>query len=100
MKTLRPLMVVAALMLILALLPIWLYAYYQVLRIVVCLVAVFGSYTAYNNDQVTWGWVLAFVAIIFNPIAPIHLEKDAWVILDVVAALVLFIASQKLKRVD
>lgn len=98
MNYLKPLLIVAGVMLLLAVLPMWLYAYYQVMRIVVTIAAVFGAYVAFKNKHSSWVWVLGGIAVLFNPIAPIHLDKETWVLPDIIAAIVMFIASAKLKH--
>ena len=84
-------------MLLLATLPSWPYAYYQIMRIVVCIAAAYGAHTAFTTDKSGWGWVLGAVAILFNPIAPIHLDKETWVVPDLIGALILFVAAFKIK---
>lgn len=68
---------VAAVMLLLAMatLP---YGYYQILRWVVCAASAYIAYTAYACGKVWATWVFGFVAILFNPILPIHLTKEIW----------------------
>jgi hypothetical protein len=39
-----------------------------------------------------WAWALAPVAILFNPVAPIHLSRDTWQTLDIAAAVVIVLA--------
>jgi hypothetical protein len=75
------------------------YGYYQLLRLVMC-----GScaYLAYASSQVTprwtiWPFVLGFIALLFNPIIPIHLTKAAWQIIDPAVAAVL-VAHMALAR--
>jgi len=96
MNYLKPLLVLAGIMLLLAIPPMWPYAYYQVMRIVVCIAAVYGAYTAFQTDRTGWVWVLGTVVILFNPIAPIHLDKEAWVLPDLIGALIMFVAAFKL----
>lgn len=100
MSYLKPLLVLAGVMLLLAIPPVWPYAYYQLMRIVVCIAAVFGAYVAFKHKRSAWVWVLAAIAVLFNPLAPIHLDKETWVIPDLVAAILMFIASRKLKHHD
>lgn len=98
MNYLKPLLVVAGVMLLLAIPPMWPYAYYQFMRVVVCIAAIYGAYTAFQTDRSGWVWVLGAVAILFNPIAPIHLDKESWVVPDLIGALIMFLAAAKLKR--
>ena len=98
MKTLKPLLIIASIMLLLAVPPVWPYAYYQILRIVVCIAAAYGAYTTFATGKNGWGWMLGAVAILFNPITPIHLDKETWVIPDLIGALIMFVAVFKIKQ--
>ncbi len=97
MNYLRPLLILAGVMLLLAVPPIWPYGYYQVLRIVVCIAAAYGAYTAFTTERAAWVWVLGAVAVLFNPIAPVYLDKETWVIPDIIAGILLLVASAKLE---
>lgn len=65
----------------------WPYAYYQLLRWVVCGSAAYSVYIAYTQKRRVWTGTFAVVAILFNPIAPFYMERETWQILDVVAAI-------------
>ena len=69
----------------------WPYAYYQLLRWVVCSVGTYSAYMAYTQERKGWTGVFVAVAILFNPIMPFYMERDTWQILDV-AAVVPFLA--------
>jgi hypothetical protein len=90
MKYQKPLTIIAGIMLVLAIPSIWPYGYYQLLRLVICAVAILNVYL-FNKDGKT-GWVITMglVALLFNPIAPVYLEKGLWVIIDFVVAIVMF----------
>jgi hypothetical protein len=70
----------------------WPYAYYQIMRWVVCAAAVFTAYQGYATRHLWGAWAFGLVAVLFNPIAPIHLTRHAWQVLDPAAAL-LFLAG-------
>jgi hypothetical protein len=66
--------------------------YYTILRWIVCGVAAF---TAFQAAQIkTFGWMVVFiiVAIVLNPIAPLHLKRDTWAIVDAAAAVLLLLS--------
>lgn len=89
--------VIAAVMLLIAFadLP---YAYYQALRWVVCGVTGYGAYIAYEGKNQIWAWVFGITAILFNPIMPFYLERETWRVLDIVAAIMLFISLPMFKQ--
>lgn len=71
----------------------WGYGYYNILRIAICLI---GIYLAYElpKGQI-WQKVLVISAvIIWNPVAPIELQKETWIIWDLVFALVFYWISR------
>lgn len=65
------------------------YGYYTFLRIAVCLSAVIAAYLAFKvRSQIdAYAAISLAVAIAFNPIVPIYLNKGLWSIIDVVAAI-------------
>jgi hypothetical protein len=82
--------IIAALML-LGTLARWPYGYYQLLRFVVCGVSVYIAFVAYGWKKLWATWLFGFIAVLFNPLIPIHLSRELWQPIDLVCA-VLFIA--------
>jgi len=84
--------VIAVLVLLLAIPDsIWPYGYFVLLRWIVTGIALLVLWTAYNLKMQGWVWLMASVAILFNPILPIHLDKGMWQVIDfIVASLFLF----------
>jgi hypothetical protein len=70
----------------------WPYAYYQLLRWAVCGLAVFSAFEAHEKQRNLWLWAFVVLAILFNPIIPIHFTREVWQVLDVGAAVVLFVS--------
>ena len=83
--------IIATVLLLVAIAPLP-YGYYQFLRWVVCGASVFIAYTAYTWSKIWAVWLFGVVAVLFNPILPIHLTKEIWQPIDLVCAL-LFILS-------
>jgi len=68
----------------------WPYGYFILLRWVVTAGAIIVTLNAFDKN-IDWAKVLfVFIAILFNPIAPIHLPREVWVPLDVIVG-VLFV---------
>ena len=80
--------VVPAAMSLIALLPMP-YAFYMLVRIVVCAAAIFIAWRQYKLRGIdAWCFAFGCIAILFNPIFPINLSREMWAPLDVgVAAL-------------
>jgi len=83
--------VIAGILLLIALdrLP---YDFYTLLRFVVCGVTAYGAYLALELKRKEWMWSFGIVAVLFNPIVPIHLRKDTWAFIDVGVAIFLFVS--------
>jgi len=86
----------ASVLLLLALLKLP-YGYYTLLRLAVCVVAAYHCVLSYKLNRGVLTVLFGFVAILFNPIIPILLERDTWQIIDVVVSL-LFLLSLFLVR--
>jgi len=65
----------------------WPYGYYGLLRWVVCAAAVFTAYYGSAWQRYGAAWLFGFLAILFNPLEPIHLSRPTWQLIDVLAAL-------------
>lgn len=89
--------IVAALMLLGSLAP-WPYGYYQLLRFVVCGVSVYVAFVAYNWQKLWAIWLFGFVAVLFNPLLPIHLSRELWQPIDVICAVVFVFVGLILKK--
>lgn len=71
------------------------YAYYELLRVVVCLPAAFLAgmiFVSGIRHAIPWSIAFGAAALLFNPFEPIHLSREVWAPIDVVVA-VLFVAN-------
>jgi len=66
------------------------YGYYQLLRWCTCGVAVFIAVMGYRWGKIWATWVFGFVAVLFNPLLPIHLTREFWRPIDLVCAALFF----------
>jgi hypothetical protein len=67
------------------------YSYFTMLRWLACSAAVLLVWRG-AVQGVKWAWALVPLAILFNPIAPIHFSRDTWQTLDIAAAVVMVLA--------
>lgn len=65
------------------------YGYYTIVRWVVCGVSAFAAFRASERDKNGWVWVLAIVALFFNPFIPVKLNRETWAFIDVGVAVLL-----------
>lgn len=83
--------ILAGIMLIIGIFPLP-YGYFQLLRWIVCGIAVFIVYQAYTYKKAWVAIIFCVIAILFNPIRTIHFEKNVWQWIDAICAAV-FITS-------
>lgn len=92
----KPILFISGLFLILAVLPLP-YVYYQFLRIFIFFSAGFVSFKFFEQKFMPWVLIFGTIAMIFNPIAPIYLDKSSWVVIDFISALLFFLATRSLR---
>ncbi len=76
----------------------WPYAFFTLLRIVLTGSGIYYAYYLYQKkDQSFWFWMMVIIAILFNPFAVIHLNRDIWGVIDLIVAglLVWFLLKNK-----
>ena len=96
----RPLLipaVIAALILFGALIQ-WPFGYYQLLRFIVSGISIFLAFMAYRWQKLWAAWLFGFIAILFNPLIPIHLPKYVWHTIDVTCAFLFVAIASILKK--
>jgi len=76
---------IAALMLLGALLE-WPYGYYIFLRWITCAIALFVAFTAYDWHKLWAMWLFGFIALLFNPLIPVHLSRQLWQPIDLICS--------------
>jgi len=88
--------VLAAVALLLALAP-WPYGYYQLLRVGIFAAGIFGAVTLWRKEQ---GMAVALLicGLVFNPLIPMHLSRQIWSVLNVVAAVAFAVAAYRSGR--
>ena len=64
--------------------------YFTLLRIIVCGTAVYFVFIAKEIKKLSWVWVMGFIAILFNPFIPIHLDREMWGFIDIIVAFIFF----------
>ena len=72
--------------------------YYTLLRLVVCLTAGFLVWYSYQKQRYGWVWGMGLIVLIFNPIIPLYLGRELWLVVDVAVAIVLGIYLFKFKQ--
>ena len=68
------------------------YTYYNLLRIVVCGSSIFLGYQYSHSKKNKFSWAFYIQAFIYNPLIPMYLGRELWVIMNAVS-IVLFIGT-------
>jgi len=68
------------------------YDYYTLLRWIACGAVAFTAFQAAQMKKFGWLFVFVISAIVLNPIAPLHLNRDTWAIVDSAAAVLLLLS--------
>ena len=74
------------------------YGYYTLMRLVVCATAVFVIVVAVKLGRMWAVWAFSVVALLFNPIVPVHLTKSLWQPLDFIAGVLLIVSALAVRR--
>lgn len=76
------------------------YAYYQFVRLVACGVFGYGAYITHQNGESFLPWLLGGIALLFNPLFPVYLDRATWSIFDVIAAVILLLNIKRITAQD
>lgn len=74
------------------------YSYYILLRWVVCGTSAYGAFKSVELEKSGWAWVFGIIALLFNPIIPVHLSREIWAPVDMMAALIFVVSIFTIRR--
>ena len=62
--------------------------YYDLLRWVVFIAAIYVAYSNYESNETSWVVAFSIIALVFNPLSPLYLyDKFLWSLIDISAGL-------------
>ncbi len=67
--------------------------FYVLLRWVCCGVFAYSAFTAFRMKRAAWAWTFGILAVLFNPLAPVYLQRATWQIIDSGAIVLIVIAA-------
>jgi hypothetical protein len=67
--------------------------FYTLLRWVCCAAFAYSAIAAFQMKRVEWTWIFGILAVLFNPLAPVYLQRATWQIIDWAAIGVLVVAA-------
>lgn len=70
----------------------WPYGYFTLLRWVTAASAALFAFAGYKAKNPWVLWTFSFLAVLFNPLAPVYLTREIWLPIDVLAAIAFGIA--------
>ncbi|MBL7130376.1 MAG: hypothetical protein ISS45_03085 [Candidatus Omnitrophica bacterium] len=96
-KISKILIIISVAMLLLAISPIFSNSYYVLLRFVVCATAIYLVYKTKKLKRKGWMWTMVVIAILFNPLLPIHLDEVDWVFVNVIVVCLFMTSLVKIR---
>ena len=87
---------VATIALLIAVIPVWPYFFYQALKLVVFGASGFSVYLYHKEKNKKWMVIMICIAIVFNPINPLYFGHFLWSIADLVVAWLLYVSPKLL----
>jgi len=66
------------------------YGYYILLRWICCGTLIFLTFEAMELEKMNYTWTLGITAVIYNPIIPVHLNREIWSIINIITIIILF----------
>jgi len=76
----------------------WPYSYYVLLRWIILISSAIVAFGFFNSKLQAWALIFGAVAILFNPLIPIYMSKQTWIIFDFIGACLFFIAGFSFKQ--
>jgi Family of unknown function (DUF6804) len=67
--------------------------FYTLLRWVCCAAFAYSAVTALRMKRIPWTWIFGILAVLFNPLAPVYLQRATWQIIDWATIAVIVIAA-------
>lgn len=74
------------------------YAYYALLRVVCCGVFAYLAVQAYKQQNIDWVWILGRIAVLYNPVATVHLTRGIWSLINIVTIIVALLSIKTVKK--
>lgn len=76
--------IAAIILLLWALLPINPYGFYVFMRFIICGVTCYLAVKAHDKNNDSWMYILGGLALLYNPVVRIHLDRELWSIINII----------------
>ena len=94
----KTIIVIGITTLLLAVIPIWPYSFYIMLRLYIFVLALYLAYKAKQSSLTNDIIYLLIIAIIYNPLIPIHLTRAIWTPIDIAVGIFFMHKLKKLPK--
>jgi hypothetical protein len=84
--------IISCVFLFLAMIKGWPYGFFKLLRWVVCGTTVYLSLLALENAKIGWWAGFGLIALVFNPLIPLRLDRNLWRVVNLLVAIFLIIS--------
>jgi hypothetical protein len=84
--------IITAFFLFLALFDGWPYGFFTLLRFIVFSSSTYITWMAYVAQREKWAWVFGFLAVLFNPFIVIHLNREIWIVIDLIVGIFMIVS--------
>ena len=71
----------------------WPYGFYQFLRLVTTAVGGYVAVRSFSSGRAMQGIIFAAIALLFNPILPVHMVRETWHSIDACCGLVFLVGA-------
>jgi hypothetical protein len=69
------------------------YSFYTLLRWICCPIFAYSAFAAHEKNRMPWVWVFGVLALLYNPIFRVHLDRSTWVGVNWATAAAIIIAA-------
>lgn len=73
------------------------YDYYRLLRVGVTAAAAVIATHGFRSHRLGWAWLMVLLGLLFNPITPVSLGRQLWIVVDALSAVAFFAASYSVR---
>tara|TARA_A100001011_G_C13885015_1_gene664567 strand:- start:54 stop:371 length:318 start_codon:yes stop_codon:yes gene_type:complete len=73
------------------------YGYYNLLRLVVTISGGISSFNAFKNKNEGIAIIFGIICLLFNPIFPIYMIKDDWILIDFIVGIFFLVSGLREK---
>jgi hypothetical protein len=55
------------------------YSFYALFRWICCPIFAYSAFAAYERNQLPWAWIFGVLAVLYNPIFRVQLDRSTWI---------------------